>query len=380
MKILRLPRSKVVLGSPLPWNIRDEEGHLLLSKGHTVDTEHQLDLLLQRGAFVDAEEVREAAQRAEAASTPTLVAPPSLFGAWDKTAPALQALLADLQAPDFAARLDAYALHTIGLIDIHPDIALYRCVRQENAQHYWYGYEHSVHTAVLCVLMARQLQWPEARMLSLVKAALTMNLSIMELQGKMAAQDVPMKDKQREKIQQHPQEAVELLTRAGIVDADWLGAIAQHHERSDGSGYPRHVKEVAEMAVALRVADVFMAKISPRALREALTPQQAVRQLYTEDAGGPLSTSVVKQFGLYPPGDYVRLASGELAVVVQRSVNAKTPLVAAITDAAGLPSAKTLRRDTALPGYAIVGVVSERAVLKRLAPERLYGAMLLPPT
>lgn len=380
MKVLRLPRAKVEVGSPLAWNVRDEAGKLLLSKGHVIGSEHQLDLLLQRGAFVDFEEVRATSQRTEAAA-PTdspLTRAPNLFGIWDKTAAELQALLTDVTTPDLAERMQRYALHVLRLVDINPDIALYRCVRQEHVQHYWYGYEHSVHTAVLCVLMARQLQWPVDRMMSLMKAALTMNVSILELQGQMAGQDFPMRDRQREKIQQHPGMAVDILRKAGISDEDWLAAIAQHHERSDGSGYPAGQKELHEMAVALRVADVLMAKISPRVLREGLSPQMAVRQLYGEDAGGPWSTAVIKQFGLYPPGDLVHLASGELAVVVQRTGNVKAPIVAAITDAAGHASTKTVRMDTGAKEHAIVRVENDKTLLKRLAPERLYGNVEVP--
>jgi hypothetical protein len=187
-----------------------------------------------------------------------------------------------------------------------------------------------------------------------------------------------MKESQHEKIHHHPNAAIEVLTKTGVNDMDWLDAISQHHERADGSGYPKGLKDISEMAVALRVADVFMAKISPRALREALTPQAAVRQLYSEDTGGPLSTAVVKQFGLYPPGDYVKLASGELAVVVQRTSNAKAPLVAALTDAAGRPTGSTVRLDTGQKEHAIVGIASDKSMLKRLAPERLYGFVAIP--
>ena len=45
--------------------------------------------------------------------------------------------------------------------------------------------------------------------------------------------------------------------------------VRDRHFGSDGSGYPKGQKELSEMAVALRVADVFMAKISPRALKNA---------------------------------------------------------------------------------------------------------------
>ena len=378
MKVLRLPRAKVELGRPLLWNVRDESGKLLLSKGHVVESEHQLDLLLQRGAFVDIDEVRASESAAAAAQLKAVSAPPNLFGLWDKAAPGLQALLARAIEHDFAAQVDQFALHIVNLLDINPDVALYRCVRQDHAQYYWYGYTHSIHTAVLCLLMARQLHWPQDQMMSLVKAALTMNCSILELQGQMAGQDTPMKDRQREKIHNHPNASVDLLTKAGVTDPDWLTAIAQHHERRDGSGYPGGLKSIGEMAVALRVADVFMAKISPRALRDALSPQSAVRQLYTEDDGGALSTAVVKQFGIYPPGDFVKLASGELGVVVQRTANARAPIVASVTDTTGHPSVKTVRRDTGQKEFAIVSAVSDKALLKRLAPERLYGFSEVP--
>lgn len=380
MKMLRLPRAKVQIGLPLPWNVRDEQCLLLLSKGHVIESEHQLELLLQRGAFVDVEEIKALAREAEPAQPKAIVSPPNLFALWDRTTDELHKLLSEVaQQPDFAARLDQFARHLVELVDLGADIAIYRIVRQDNAKNFYYGYYHSVHTATLCVLMARHLEWPPDRMMSLVKAALTMNLTVLDLQGQMAGQDVPMKDKQREAIRRHPAQAVELLEKVGVADADWLTAIAQHHERPDGSGYPLGCTELDELAVALRVADVFMAKISPRALREALSPQVAIRELYREDKGGPISTAIIKEFGIYPPGDFVRLASGELGLVVQRTGNARAPIVASITDTAGHAVARTLRHDTGQSAFAIVASATDKAMLMRLPPERLYGFSAAPP-
>lgn len=379
--MLRLPRAKVQIGVPLPWNVRDEQGKLLLSKGHVVLSEHQLELLLERGAFVDAEEVKATARAAglEQSTAMVMVAQPNLFDLWDKTTDELHKLLTDVvQEPDFVGRMDQFAQHILELVDLNPDIGIYRSVRQDNAKTFYYGYTHSVHSAMLCILMARHLKWPQDRMMSLVKAALSMNMTILDLQGQMAGQDVPMKDKQREAIHAHPAQCVALLEQAGVTDADWLAAIAQHHERADGSGYPLGCTDVCEMAVALRVTDVFMAKISPRVMRAALSPQEAVRELYREDKGGPISTAIIKEFGIYPPGDFVKLASGELGIVVQRTGNARAPIVASITDTAGHPVARTLRHDTGQAGFAIVASVADKAMLMRLPPERLYGFSAAP--
>lgn len=274
---------------------------------------------------------------------------------------------------DFSVQLDEFARRICELVDINADVAIYRIVRQDNAQNFYYGYAHSVHTAILCNLMARHLKWEDGPMMSLVKAALTMNLSILDLQCEMAGQEDPIKDSQRAAIHKHPSDAVALLAKAGVTDADWLTAVGQHHERSDGSGYPLQCTEVGDLAVALRVADVLMAKISPRALRAVLSPQEAIRELYREDKGGPISTAVIKVFGIFPPGDFVKLASGELGIVVLRTANARAPIVATITNTAGQPVPQTVRRDTGVSAYAIVGNVLDKSLLKRLPPERLYG-------
>lgn len=383
MKLLRLPRSKVQLGIALPWNVRDEHSLLLLSKGHIVESEQQLEALLERGAFVDIEEVKAAGAKATMVSVAdpakTMGAAANVFGLWDQTTDRLVKLMTHVaQQPDFPESIDQFALHIVELVDLNPDIAIYRSVRQDNAKNFYYGYTHAVFTAVLCILMSRHLKWSTVYMMSLVKAALTMNMTILELQGQMAGQEDPMKEKQRALIQQHPVSAVELLQKVGVKDPDWLAAVAQHHERADGTGYPLSCKDIGEIGVALRVADVFMAKISPRVLRTALSPQEAIRQLYREDNGGPISTAIIKEFGIYPPGDFVKLASGELGLVVQRTANARAPIVASITDTDGRPVARTLRHDTAQPGFAIVGSATDKAMLARLPPERLYGYSAAP--
>ncbi len=86
MKVIQLPRSKVHLGEPLLWNVRDAQGKLLLSKRHVIASERQLDELLERGAFVDVEEVKASAQDALPLDAKKISVPPNLFGLWAETA------------------------------------------------------------------------------------------------------------------------------------------------------------------------------------------------------------------------------------------------------------------------------------------------------
>ena len=163
------------------------------------------------------------------------------------------------------------------------------------------------------------------------------------------------------------------MRAAGVDDPLWLDAVAQHHEKADGSGYPQGLREVGELGAVLRYIDVFLAKMAPRAMRAPLSTQMAARQLFQEEGGGPVSSSIIKEFGIYPPGEFIQLKSGEMAVVVRRSANARAPQAAAITDWNGMPMINTVERDTAKPEFAIVSVVSDKSLVLHVPPERLYG-------
>jgi HD-GYP domain-containing protein (c-di-GMP phosphodiesterase class II) len=374
MKLLRLPRSKIQLGVALPWNVRDDQCQLLLSRGHVVESESMLEALLARGAFVDAEEVKAVERPSIAVAPATAKLTPNLFGLWDEIPKEMSKLMDKApDVPNLPARVTEFAGGLIELVDKDVDIALYHAVRQESAQLFFYGYSHSIHTAILCLLVARRLKWPGQRLMSLIKAALTMNMPVLGLQGQMAQQDVPMREGQKVQIRRHPEEATDWLAKAGVTDADWLTAVAQHHERADGSGYPHCLTDVAEIAFALRVTDVFMAKISPRTLRPSLPIKEAARQLFREDNGGPISTAIIKEFGIYPPGEVVKLASGEVGVVMRRTANARCPIVAVITDPAGRRTVHTLHLDTSKPEHAIATIVEDKSFVARLPPERVYG-------
>ena len=382
MKLIQLPHSKVELGAPLPWSVRDKNGRLLLSIGQVIETEQQLGQLLLFGAYVNSIDIKADADRLLLHHSHKENVPVSLLASWEQAPDFLQTLLTHPERKtDFAGQTERFALHVLMLHDANPDFSIYRAVRQEkiSASSYGYGYTHSLHTATLCILLARHLGWPQQRLISLIKAALTMNMSIVKLQCQMAAQNTPLTGPQRAEILGHPERAVALLKNLGVGDADWLSAIAQHHEHQDGTGYPTGCSDIDEMAMVLHVTDVYMAKISPRILRTALSPQEAIRQLYIEDNGGPVSTALIKTFGIYPPGDFVKLASGELGVVVERTTNAKAPIVACITDPAGRPVTRTLRHDTGQAEFSIASVVADKAILNRLLPERLFGLSIANP-
>ncbi|UUX94896.1 hypothetical protein [Aquabacterium sp. J223] len=86
-----------------------------------------------------------------------------------------------------------------------------------------------------------------------------------------------------------------------------------------------------------------------------------------------MTAAIVKETGLYPPGTYVKLASGELAVVVRRGPCATTPQVCSLTDATGLAFTQPLARDTGRLQHKVLAAVPADSVRVRFERERLFA-------
>ena len=378
MELKILLRSHIHLGIPLKRNIYDVNGKLLMSQTGVFHSEGQLMKLLSHGAYVDARLLEEDEDKILLAQPLRRAAPVGLLQEWEQISGILHILFTHPERKyNFSAQVAHVAEHIVNLHDKHADFSIYRILRQENYLASSYCYTHAVHTAVLCLLLSRHFEWTTDLMMSLVKAALTMNMTIGKLQGTMAGQAGPMEKKQQTEIFHHPEKTVALLKELGVTDNNWLTAVQQHHEQEDGKGYPTGCKEISEIANVLRVADVFTSKISPRTFRAALSAQEGISRIFRNDKGGPMSMAMIKTLGIYPPGEFVRLASGELGIVVERTTNSKAPIVASITDTAGRPVPRLLRRDTREAGFAVIGTVSDKVILQRLLPERLYGLSIV---
>ena len=375
-------RDLIAIGQALPFRVLDTQERLLLNEGQTVGSERQFDMLTERGAWVEralVERVR-GARGSAAGPAPRLTAQrqPTLFDMWDQALWDLDDLyrrLARGQAD--AVQLEAFADGLQQLIDRDPDISLFLCVRQDDRRFALYASHHGLHCAVLGLLLTRQLGWDVGAQGSLLRAALTMNVAMAELQAQMAEQGEPPTGKQLEHIRAHPQGAVRLLQQAGVIDTLWLDTVADHHERDDGQGYPRGLQPVPEAARVLRSVDVFMAKISPRAKRAAMTPQIAARQLFQQASGQALGTALIRAIGVHPPGTLVTLKSGETGVVSRRPAGSASPLVATLTDVRGAPVTATHQRNSGLAEYAVVMAQAEAGGLPKILPERVYGMMLV---
>lgn len=371
MKLLPLEQfvNQLQAGVALQWGVRDASGKLLLARGRVIADSSMLQSLLERGMFVDAEEVNRVNAEAAAALKSKEEPIPTR---WESLQARLSTLLRSPAEPSFLERIRESLDQVDVIIDRSPDLLIFLILRHDHTRYAQYGVAHALHVASLCGLTARRMGWADDRRKSLIGAALTMNLSIIDLQGRMAAQNTPPTPPQRAEIENHPINSAELLRAAGLSDPEWLNAVEQHHEQGGGTGYPRKLEAPSEASQLIRFVDCFAAKHSARAGRAQQPAQHAARDIYTQSKANPLAAVLIKEFGIYPPGCFVKLASGETAIVVKRGGSANAPLVAALTNRNGDVLSQPIPRDTSLPANAIAATIPDKAVLVRLNVEKLY--------
>lgn len=367
------------VGEALSFRVLDAQERLLLNEGQVIGSDRQMEALKERGAWVERALVVE--RRKQLSGVPGAGREGAshvvtLFDRWERQIWELDALLRrTLKGQGVAAEWIAEVAAVCALVDRDVDVALFMAVRQDDRRFALYPQAHALHAAVLTLVAARQCGWDTARQHGVVGAALSMNVAMVDLQAVMAEQDTAPTQRQLDVIRAHPDAGVRLMQAAGMGDSAWLQAIAEHHERIDGSGYPRGAAQVCDEARLLRMADVYMAKITPRTRRPPLPPLAASRQLFQQETGSPLAMAMIKAIGVHPPGALVTLKSGEVAVVKRRGTG-PAPRVCTLSDARGQPSVKSRELDSAEAAFAVAGPLADTTAYTRVPGERVYGLLL----
>ena len=161
MQLLKLVANMVKLGEPLPWGVRDAQGKLLLAQGQVITDPEQLSAMIDRGGFVHVEEAREAVKRAAELQKQRQQQqrPVNLFTLWEREMWQLDRLLRSTEEAGFVARAEEVVEQLVALTDRDPDIAIYLCVRQDPKRLSIYGLAHSIHCALIALLVGRKLGW-----------------------------------------------------------------------------------------------------------------------------------------------------------------------------------------------------------------------------
>jgi putative nucleotidyltransferase with HDIG domain len=187
-----------------------------------------------------------------------------------------------------------------------------------------YTYLHSVAVCALMVALARQLGLEETQVRSAGMAGLLhdlgkalMPLDILNKPGKLTAAEF-------EVIRNHPEAGYRILLKSENIDAISLDVCLHHHEKMDGSGYPKGFKgdEISLLAKMGAVCDVYDAITSNRPYKAGWDPAEALRKMAEWSKGHfdpVVFQAFVKSMGIYPIGSLVQLSSGRIGVVTEQA-------------------------------------------------------------
>ena len=282
-------------------------------------------------------------------------------------ADAIDQLLSDLggllldppAATHFLVRLDHLVDRMGDLMRSDTDGLLF--VLFQKAQYDLTGYSaaHALRCALLCQLCAAELRMRSSEAGCLVGAALTMNIAITALQNELALQMGEPTPPQRQAIQSHAVKGRLKLAALGISNELWLDTVATHHEIVS----PLHGAALENPSIylprVLGLVDQFVARLTPRSSRQAHSAMQIAEAVHSPGAPSydAAAAAIVKALGVCPPGTYVNLVNGEIAVVVKQGARANQPLVASVTPSGSTGQNKIRLMDCALPEFMVNGSV-----------------------
>jgi hypothetical protein len=261
-----------------------------------------------------------------------------LLGLWSDLESGLGILLGSpTSIQEFEPRVWQYDRWMQTLLERDADVGLYLLFQLATNSSVGYSASHSLICSVLCHLIAGELKLGMAERNSLVHAALTMNIAMTTLQDELALQTAPLTAEQQDAIRAHAAKGSLMLTRLGVNDALWLEVVAGHHEEDDQKTDLRQLPPRRRLVSILRAVDRYAAMISPRKSREGRSTTESVRSIMSSAAPyhDAVGHALVRAVGLCPPGTYVRLEDGAIAVVVRRNSGSSQPWVAIVTDAGG---------------------------------------------
>lgn len=264
------------IGDRLEVAIVDRSGQVLLQKGKVVATEAVLERLNERGFFqrqTIEEEERSDLERLEE----QLHRESSTEGRLALLIEQIEKLLRCLVRPPSGTTWADLESVVRWLDDLFVrDQDQFIGVQQLLAHSHTLS-ERALHAAAVAKLLAVAEGLPRDTQTSLVAAALTVDVAVVEDHDDLALHPGDLLDHHRQIVADHPAMAVELLKHIGVHDAIWMQAVAMHHERLDGSGYPRGLTG-AQIPVRPRIvalADAFTAMMRPRADRPAYLAKDA---------------------------------------------------------------------------------------------------------
>lgn len=202
---------------------------------------------------------------------------------------------------------------------------------------------HPINVSIYAIITGLSLSYPEGNIVDLGLGALLHDIGMMTINRSIINNPGALNQQEMDIIKQHPEIGFNILRSYHELSITSAHIAYQHHERVDGSGYPRGLldKEIVEYAKITAVADTFDAVISDHPYRKAysitdgLTILKGLQNSYFDPE---IVDAFISNIALYPIGSLIRLVDGRIAVITAANrFNMTSPVIEVMTDQFGDP-------------------------------------------
>jgi len=144
-------------------------------------------------------------------------------------------------------------------VPLNPAVAFKLTVMRETQAEL---FQHSLYVALVSIYIGMQLQIDKARLVKLATAALLHDIGIMHVDPKLLGREHKMSEDERRHLYVHSVTAWMILKSYPEYGPEVLDGVLHHHERLDGSGYPRGLKagEISEFGQVIAVAEIIASR------------------------------------------------------------------------------------------------------------------------
>jgi HD-GYP domain-containing protein (c-di-GMP phosphodiesterase class II) len=255
------------------------------------------------------------------------------------TAAMRESVMAPLQA---GGTLDAERINeaVAGLTESvlrNPDAMLLFTQLKEKSD---YTHAHALDCSVYMTVFGRFLQMSPEDVALLCHLGLLQDVGKVRVPTALLEKRERVTEEERVVLRKHVEFSAEILRDTPRLPPGLAELALLHHERHDGSGYPRKLggEEIGLFGAIAGIVDTFAALTSRRPYAEALAPSMALSILYKHRGtlfDGYLVEQFIRCIGIYPIGSVVELNSGEIGIVIAQNLAKRLqPRVMVIRDAA----------------------------------------------
>lgn len=209
---------------------------------------------------------------------------------------------------------------------------------------------HSMRSTVTAIVIGLQLRMPLTKLIELGVTCILHEIGQIRLPPQLYMTGKRLSAPERAKLATHPVISFNIVKENGFPLAVQLGVL-EHHERENGTGYPRKLtgNKISLYAKIIAVACSFEAITAPRMFKEARSTYDAMIEVLKNE-GKQFDDTVIKallySLSLFPIGAYVYLQNGKIAQVTDvNPTDPRNPVVQILgeTDETGGP--KTVQTD-----------------------------------